>query len=61
MKYFLLILILFSLPNCSNKMSNLDDKGLDIDIYRSDMTYEKFKNKVLNYADRAPYPSLTKK
>tara|TARA_Y100001958_G_scaffold134279_1_gene104830 strand:- start:605 stop:790 length:186 start_codon:yes stop_codon:yes gene_type:complete len=61
MKYFLLILILFSLPNCSNKMSNLDDKALDIDIYRSDMTYEKFKNKVLNYADRAPYPSLTKK
>tara|TARA_Y100001935_G_C17160940_1_gene435276 strand:+ start:97 stop:225 length:129 start_codon:yes stop_codon:yes gene_type:complete len=42
-------------------MSNLDDKALDIDIYRSDMTYEKFKNKVLNYADRAPYPSLTKK
>tara|TARA_B100001121_G_C18445681_1_gene505986 strand:+ start:414 stop:596 length:183 start_codon:yes stop_codon:yes gene_type:complete len=58
MKYSLLIFILFTLTNCSNQVSNINDKGLDIDIYGSDMTYEKFKKIITDYADKASYPSL---
>ena len=32
---------------------------LEIDIYNSEMTYEKFKKKLIDYADKATYPSLT--
>ena len=59
MRYLLLISIIFTLSNCSNRISNFNDKGLDIDIYRSDMTFEKFKKTVIDYADRTSYPSLT--
>ena len=58
MKYSLLIFILFTLTNCSNQVSNINDKGLDIDIYGSDMNYEKFKKIITDYADKASYPSL---
>jgi len=59
MRYFILILISISLSNCSNQVSNFNDKGLEIDIYNSEMTYEKYKETVINYADKATYPSLT--
>ena len=61
MKYLLLILILFTLFNCSNQFSNINDNGLNIDIYGSDMTYEKFKKTITDYADKASYPSLKNK
>jgi hypothetical protein len=59
MRYLILILISISLSNCSNQVSNFNDKGLEIDIYNSEMTYEKYKETVINYADKATYPSLT--
>ena len=59
MRYLILILILIALSNCSNQVSNFNDKGLEIDIYNNEMTYEKFKETVIDYADKATYPSLT--
>ena len=59
MRYLILILISVTLSNCSNQVSNFNDKGLEIDIYNSEMTYEKFKETVIDYADKATYPSLT--
>jgi len=59
MKYILIIFTLLTLTSCSSKMTNLNDNGLEIDIYQNDMTYEKFKQKVIEYAENATYPSLT--
>ena len=59
MRYLILILVLIAFLSCSNQVSNFDDKPLDIDIYNSEMTYEKFKETVIDYADKASYPSLT--
>ena len=38
-----LILLLFFLQNCSTTASNNNDKGLKINIYENDMTYENLK------------------
>ena len=59
MRYLLIILIFITFSSCSNHVSNFNDKELDIDIYNSEMTYEKFKTTVVDYADKASYPSLT--
>ena len=59
MRYLLIILIFITFSSCSNHVSNFNDKELDIDIYNSEMTYEKFKETVIDYADKATYPSLT--
>ena len=61
MRYFLLILIFISLANCTNQVSNFNDNELDIDIYNTEMTFDKFKKTVIDYADKASYPNLTKK
>ncbi len=61
MKYPILIFFLFALSNCSNQVLLIYDKGLDIDIYTKEMTYEKFKKKILDYADKTTYPSLINK
>ena len=53
---FIFIFITFS--SCSNQVSNFNAKELDIDIYNNEMTYEKFKKKVIDYSDEASYPSL---
>ena len=58
MRYLIFIFILFNLSSCSNQFSNFNDKALDIDIYRTDMTYEIFKKTIIDYAERASYPSL---
>ena len=59
MKYILIIFTLLTLTACSSRITNLNDNGLEIDIYQNDMTYEKFKQKVIEYAESATYPSLT--
>ena len=59
MRYLLIILIFITFSSCSNHVSNFNDKELDIDIYNSEMTYEKFKATVIDYADKASYLSLT--
>ena len=59
MRYTLLISIFISLSNCSTQVSNFNDNELKIDIYNNEMTYEKFKKTVIDYADNSSYPSLT--
>jgi len=56
---YVFILLLFFLQNCSTIALNSNDKGLKIDIYENDMTYEKFKKIVIDYAENAPFPQLT--
>ena len=60
MKYQLLIIALIFLSSCSSNIDN-NDTVLNIDIYQNDMTYEKYKQYVIDYADKSPYPSLTSK
>ena len=60
MKY-VLIITLFILTACISNTEKNNDTELNIDIYQSDMTYEKFKQYAINYAEKAPYPSLTNK
>ena len=57
MKFVLSIMSLFFLLSCASQIKS--DKVLNIDIYQSDMTYEKFKQYVIEYADKSTYPSLT--
>ena len=59
MKHLLSIMALFFLFSCTSQINT--DKALNIDIYQSDMTYEKFKQYVIDYADKAPYPNLSSK
>tara|TARA_Y100000022_G_C13012747_1_gene267511 strand:+ start:88 stop:240 length:153 start_codon:yes stop_codon:yes gene_type:complete len=49
------------LTSCKTHVSNNDDLGLQIDIYKKDMTYEKFKQKVIEYADEASFPTISNK
>ena len=59
MNYLLIILILL-LPACTIQTSNTNDLGLQIDIYKKDMTFEKFKQQAIEYADKSLYPCLKK-
>ena len=60
MRYLSIILVLSMLTACNTHVSNNDDLGLQIDIYKKDMNYDKFKQSVIEYAENAPYPSLIK-
>jgi len=60
MKYQLLFIALIFLSSCASNIVN-NDTVLNIDIYQNDMTYEKYKQHVIDYADKSPYPSLTSK
>ena len=60
MKYQLLIIALIFLSSCASNIVN-NDTVLNIDIYQNDMTFEKYKQRVIDYADISPYPSLTNK
>ena len=59
MRYLLIMIVLIFLLSCTSKKNN--DKFLNIDIYQNDMTYEKFKQHVIEYADKSTYPSLSNK
>ena len=60
MKY-ILIITLFILTACTTNVEKDNDTELNIDIYKSNMTFEKFKQYVIEYAEKSPYPSLTNK
>jgi len=47
--------------SCSPKLSKKNETSLNIDIYENGMTYEKFKQYVIEYAENTTYPSLTNK
>ena len=50
----------YQISHCFRVFSD-SDTVLNIDIYQNDMTYEKYKQHVIDYADKSPYPSLTSK
>ena len=58
---YVLIVTLSVLTSCISSIEKNNDAELNIDIFQSDMTYEKFKQYVIDYAEKAPYPSLTNK
>ncbi len=60
MKY-ILIISLSILTSCISSIEKNNDAKLNIDIYQSDMTYEKFKQYAIDYAENASFPSLTNK
>tara|TARA_Y100001980_G_C14497522_1_gene273860 strand:+ start:587 stop:772 length:186 start_codon:yes stop_codon:yes gene_type:complete len=60
-KYILIILFIIVLQSCTSYVSNNNDIGLKIDIYNKEMTYEKFKQAAINYAQKASFPKLTNK
>ncbi len=59
MKYTLILITLIFLSSCSGKTNKNNGASLNIDIYQYDMTYEKFKQYAIEYAEKATYPSLT--
>tara|TARA_B100001996_G_C18424622_1_gene502072 strand:- start:425 stop:607 length:183 start_codon:yes stop_codon:yes gene_type:complete len=58
---YLIIVTLFVLSSCISNIEKNNDTGLNIDIYQSDMTYEKFKQYAIDYAEKSPYPNLSNK
>ena len=61
MRYIKIILILLILTGCSSYLSDENNTSLQIDIFENGMTFENFKQKVIDYANKAPYLSLTNK
>ena len=61
MKYIFILISLIFLISCSPKLNTKNETSFNIDIYENDMTYEKFKQYVIEYAENATYPSLTNK
>ena len=53
-----MIAFLIFLQSCSNKISN--DKVFNIDIYQNDITFDKYKQYVIEYAENTDFPSLSK-
>ena len=60
MRYFVTFFSISILTACTSQITNNNDLGLQIDIYKKDMNYDKFKQSVIEYAENAPYPSLIK-
>ena len=60
MKYKLLIITLIFLSSCTSS-HNVNNTVFNVDIYTNDMTYEKFKQYVIEYAENSSYPNLTNK
>ena len=61
MKYLIILIVTMILSGCTSNINKNNNAGLQIDIYKNDMTYEKFKQYVIDYAEKARYPSLTSK
>ena len=60
MRLIFSMLVLTILYSCSSYTTNNADLDLDVDIYKKDMTFEKFKEIVIDYADKATYPDIKK-
>ena len=60
MRLIFSMLVLTILYSCSSYTTNNADLDLDVDIYKKDMTFEKFKQEAIEYADKSLYPSLIK-
>ena len=58
MKYIFILISLIFLISCSPKLNTKNETSFNIDIYENDMTYEKFKKIVIDYAENAPFPQL---
>ena len=58
MKYLLFFIFFSLLISCNKQVLNNNDIGLEIDIYKKNMSYDEFKKAVIEYADKAYYPSL---
>ena len=61
MRYLIFFLSILILSSCGTQQSNQDNLGLQIDIYNKDLTLEKYKQIIIEYADNASYPSLKNK
>ena len=61
MKYLFILILIVTLSGCTSNIIKNNNAGLQIDIYKNDMTYEKFKQKLIEYAENAPFPSLKNK
>tara|TARA_Y100000590_G_C15504260_1_gene932874 strand:- start:253 stop:441 length:189 start_codon:yes stop_codon:yes gene_type:complete len=59
MKNLIILIVLLIIPACTKTVTKNNDFGLQIDIYEKSMTYEKFKQTVIDYAENASYPILT--
>jgi len=57
-KYLLFFIFFSLLISCNKQVLNNNDIGLEIDIYKKNMSYDEFKKAVIEYADKASYPSL---
>ncbi|MDC3082467.1 hypothetical protein OA333_02880 [Candidatus Pelagibacter sp.] len=65
-KYIFIILLMFYLPQCSFKnlksklvvvSGNIDKNDTNL-IFDRDMSYEEFKNKIIEYGEKSDYPKL---
>ena len=61
MRYLFILISAFLLLSCSSKSNRNNTTSLNIDTYQKDMTYEKFRQYVIEYAEKATYPSLSNK
>ena len=48
MKYLFILILIVTLPACTSKINKNNNTVLQIDIYKNDMTYEKFKQKLIS-------------
>ena len=55
---YIYIFILIVINGCISQKSIDNENGLQIDIFKKDMTYEKYKKAVIDYANKSKYPSL---
>ena len=58
MKYLIFFIFFSLLISCNKQVLNNNDIELEIDIYKKNMSYEEFKKTIIEYADKASYPSL---
>ena len=61
MRYIVILTSFIILSSCASNIKKSNDMGNNIDIYQNDMTFEKFKQYALEYAEKSQYPNLVNK